>query len=217
MHRARAHRRTRLFALVGAAASVAMLLPLASGAGAASPDGLLKPYIDPIDKQRWENPDHMKWSDYVAVPDTAWNAVDLEPEVRRFNIALVLGDFTDQPFLVTQEEKSHPFGTPIGVSDAPAVAGRAVLRGLPQQAGELNHGHTMNEYWMEDTYGEYGVKLTAFGAYHMPGKMHEYGLADFQGGSGCPTGDSCNKDIRSDLGDLCGSTTSARRWPTSSS
>ena len=135
-------------------------------------------------------------------PGTAWAATDLEPRVRRFNIALVLGDFTDQPFLVTQEEKSHPFGTPIGVSDLPQSQVAKFYEDFLNTPGELNHGHTMNEYWMEDTYGEYGVKLTAFGAYRMPGKMHEYGLADFQGGSGCPTGDTCNKDIRGDLGPL---------------
>lgn len=201
-HQAQA-RRTRVIAAGGAFALSAFMLPLTAADAVPPPDDSgVRKYIDPIDRQNWENPDHMKWSDYVAVPDTAWAATDLEPEVRRFNIALVLGDFTDQPFLVTQEEKSHPFGTPIGVSELPRSQVAEFYQDFLNKPGELNHGHTMNEYWMEDTYGEYGVKLTAFGAYRMPGKMHEYGLADFQGGSGCPAGDSCNKDIRSDLGPL---------------
>ena len=75
-------------------------------------------------------------------------------------------------------------------------------RDLLNTPNKLNHGHTLNEYWMEDTFNRYAVDLKAFGVYHLPGKMHEYGLADFQGGSGCPAGDSCNKDIRTDLGKL---------------
>jgi hypothetical protein len=104
-------RRARLIAAGGAFAICALVLPLTAagataGAAADAPgiEGIRRPYVDPVDRQRWENPDHMRWSDYKAVPDTSWAATDLEPEVRRFKIAVVLGDFTDQPFLVTQEE-----------------------------------------------------------------------------------------------------------------
>src|SRR5688500_5712282 len=113
-------RRVRMIAAGGAFAASAVMLPLtAADAASVDVDTGLRRYVDPIDRQNCENPDHMKWSDYVAVPGTAWAATDLEPEIRRFRVALVLGDFTDQPFLVTQEQQSHPFGTPIAVSDLP--------------------------------------------------------------------------------------------------
>jgi M6 family metalloprotease-like protein len=172
---------------------------LASGTSAAA-----KPtakVVKPIDKQKWENPDHMTWDDYTAIPDTAYAAVDQVPSVRKFKIAVVLGDFTDQPFLVTQPVGSHPFGNPqIGAHDIDPADVAQFYHDLLNTPNDLNHGHTMNEYWMEDTYGAYGVDLTAFGAYHLPGKLHEYGLGQFQGGQGCPAGDSCFKDIRTDLG-----------------
>ena len=50
---------------------------------------------------------------------------------------------------------------------------------------------------MEDSGGRYGVELTAFGPYTMPGKDHEYGM-EFQRGMACPAGDTCNRNIRTD-------------------
>jgi M6 family metalloprotease-like protein len=41
------------------------------------------------------------------------------------------------------------------------------------------------------------VELTGFGPYTMPGKDHEYAM-EFQAGTGCPAGDSCNRNIRTD-------------------
>lgn len=202
MRRQRAQRRSRLLVASGLAA-VGLVLPLATSSAGASPptDGLSK-LVKPIDKQRWENPDSMRWSDYEAVPDTAWaDTAESVASIRNFKIAVVLGDFTDQPFLITQPEKSHPFGNPQKVSGVPENEVAKFYEDFLNKPSKLNHGHTLNEYWMEDTYGEYGVDLTGFGVYHLPGKMHEYGLNDVgQGGQGCPTGDVCNKSIRSDLG-----------------
>ncbi|MGW6200061.1 M6 family metalloprotease domain-containing protein [Kribbella sp. NPDC055110] len=61
----------------------------------------------------------------------------------------------------------------------------------------LNHGHTLHEYWMEDSGGRYGVDLTAFGPYRMPGKSHEYAM-EFQSAEDCPAGDNCSRNIRTD-------------------
>jgi hypothetical protein len=47
----------------------------------------------------------------------------------------------------------------------------------------------MNKYWMEDTYGKYGVQLDAFGPYRMPKKSFEYHVVEsITGGTGasCP-------------------------------
>lgn len=194
-------RRHRGVWLAGTIAAASLTVPLAA-AGATAPPPELKSFVTPIDKQRWENPDHMRWPDYRAVPATAWADVDRAPKIRRFKVALVLGDFTDQPFLVTQDPRSHPFGTPLPkASNLPRSQVAQYYEDFLTVPSDLNHGHTVNEYWMEDTYGEYGVDLTAFGVYGMPGKMHEYGLNDVgQLGEGCPSGDSCDKDIRGDLG-----------------
>ncbi len=37
----------------------------------------------------------------------------------------------------------------------------------------------MNRYWMEDTYGKYGVALEGYGPYLLPGTQDEYFITDF--------------------------------------
>ncbi|MPZ93714.1 MAG: M6 family metalloprotease domain-containing protein [Propionibacteriales bacterium] len=159
-------------------------------------------YAQPIDPQDWENPDDMTWADHTPVPGVDWSDPTRRGSARDFNIALVLGDFTDQPFLVTQPVASHPFGNPQpSVHDLPRAEVAQFYEGFLNTPGELNNGHTLHEYWMEDSAGRYGVDLTAYGAYAMPGKLHEYGLVGTgQNGAGCPAGDSCDKSIRADLG-----------------
>ena len=100
--------------------------------------------------------------------------------------------------MVTLPKGSTVFGTP-------SAEARAVPRDQVAQFYEeflnrpiqLNRGHTLHEYWMEDSGGRYGVELTAFGPYTMPGKDHEYGM-EFQRGRACPAGDTCDRDIRLD-------------------
>lgn len=201
-------RRRKWIPLCGAAAAVTIVLPMAAGAVglpsqlAQKTDGI-SALAKPIDPQKWEDPGHMTWDDYKAIPATSYADASIKPAIRTFKAALVLGDFTDQPFLVTQDAHTHPFGNPqTNGDDIPLSKVPKFYQNLLNKPEALNHGHTLNEYWMEDTFGRFGVDLKAFGVYHMPGKMHEYGLADFQGGSGCPAGDTCNKDIRTDLGKL---------------
>lgn len=198
------HRRRRWMRATGMAAALSVLLPMTAAAVTppSSPDqSKIKGLIKPIDKQHWEDPAHMTWDDYTPIPNTSYADASIAPTKRTFKAALVLGDFTDQPFLVTQDAHSHPFGNPQeDGSDIPQANVAKFYQDLLNKPSELNHGHTVNEYWMEDTFGQYAVDLKAFGVYHLPGKLHEYGLADFQGGAGCPAGDSCHKDIRADLG-----------------
>jgi M6 family metalloprotease-like protein len=59
----------------------------------------------------------------------------------------------------------------------------------------------MNRYWMEDSFGKYGVQLDAFGPYQLPGRQYQYFLND-QGSnnSRCPTAATtpCNRNFRTD-------------------
>ncbi|HET7327797.1 MAG TPA: M6 family metalloprotease domain-containing protein [Nocardioidaceae bacterium] len=195
------HRR-RWPVLIGAGVCVAMTATVTAPATAQPGPPELSDIIEPIDPQQWENPDHMTWSDYSPVPGVDWSDPSREGSVRNFDIALVVGDFPNQPFLITQPQGSHPFGNPqAGATNLDRADVPEFYEDLLNTPGELNHGHTMHEYWMEDSAGRYGVDLTAYGAYRLPGKLHEYGLAGTgQYGNGCPTGDSCDKSIRNDLG-----------------
>ncbi|GLZ09913.1 peptidase M6 [Actinomadura sp. NBRC 104425] len=152
----------------------------------------------PIDPQDYELPDTMTWDDYKPVPGTNWADPSRKGSVKNFKGAVVLVDYPDQPFVVTQPKNSTIFGNPTLVGNVPRDQVAQFYQDFLNKPQALNRGHTLHEYWMEDSGGRYGVDLTAFGAYRMPGKSHEYGIDSFQGGTGCPTGDTCGRDIRRD-------------------
>ncbi|TWP47989.1 M6 family metalloprotease domain-containing protein [Lentzea tibetensis] len=153
----------------------------------------------PVDPQNWVNPDHMTWErDYKKIPGTNWADPSARGSVRNFKGALVLLDYPNQPFVVTQPKNSTVFGNPSAEANGvPRDRVAQFYQDFLNKPNGINHGHTVHEYWMEDSGGRYGVDLKAFGPYTMPGKDHEYAM-EFQGGTGCPAGDRCNRDVRTD-------------------
>ncbi|WP_244246806.1 M6 family metalloprotease domain-containing protein [Nocardioides euryhalodurans] len=161
--------------------------------------GVGKPgFPAPVDPQEWENPDHMTWSDYTPIPGTDWADPEQSGSERTFRGALVVVDYPNKSFAVSEPANSTVFGNPsTEASSIPREDVPAFYRDFLNTPNQLNRGHTIHEYWMEDSGGRYGVELTEFGAYEMPGKSHEYAM-EFQGEGSCPTGDSCDKDLRAD-------------------
>jgi len=152
----------------------------------------------PIDPQNWENPDHMTWSDYKKPPGTNWADPNVKGSERTFKGALVLLDYPNQDFVITKPKGSTVFGNPSAeASGVPREQTAQFYKNFLNTPGQLNRGHTLHEYWMEDSGGRYGVDLTAFGPYRMPGKSHEYAM-EMQKPSDCPAGDDCTKNIRTD-------------------
>lgn len=152
----------------------------------------------PIDPQDWVNPDHMTWDDYTKIPGTNWADPSATGSQRNFRGALVLLDYPNQPFVITQPQGSTVFANPSEEAhDVPRDQVAQFYQDFLNKPGELNRGHTIHEYWMEDSGGRFGVDLTAFGPYTMPGKDHEYAM-EFQAGTACPAGDNCNRNIRTD-------------------
>nr|WP_253767909.1 M6 family metalloprotease domain-containing protein [Goodfellowiella coeruleoviolacea] len=141
----------------------------------------------------------MTWNDYRKVPGTNWADPALKPTQRTFKGALVLLDYPDQEFVVTQPPGSTVFGNPQAIaSGIPRDRVAQFYRDFLNTPGELNHGHTINEYWMEDSGGRLGVDLTAFGPYRLPAKSYQYGITPDFNPDACPSGDVCGKDIRAD-------------------
>lgn len=162
--------------------------------GRPDPEGVLKP----LDPQLWVNPDHMTWADYKKVPGTNWNDPNVKGSKRTFKGALVLLDYPNQQFVVTQPKGSTIYRNPSAEAhDVPRDQVAKFYQDFLNTPNQLNRGHTIHEYWMEDSGGRYGVDLTGFGPYTMPGKDHEYAM-EFQGGTGCPAGDTCTKNLRAD-------------------
>lgn len=160
--------------------------------------------LQPIDPQNWVKSEDMTWADYVEIPGTDW-ANQTEGSKQVFNGAIVLVDFANQDFVVSQEEGSHVFGNPSGLANqVPREDVPEFYRNLLNTPSELNNGRTINEYYMEQTGGRLSVDMQAFGPYRMPGNIEEYGLNDsFNKTNGsnetlCPEGLTCNKNIRTD-------------------
>ena len=121
---------------------------------------------------------------------------------------MVAVDFEDQPFVITQPKQSDPFGNPQidGIPRATVPQFYADFYGKPNA---LNRGHTVREYWMEQTHGRIGMTFTPYGPYRMPRPLYEYGLNEFNQngataaerptGGGCPTGHRCDGNMDRDV------------------
>ena len=193
--------------------ALAALLPFATAATGpdVGSDPGLATFPAPVDPQSWELPEWMTWDDYRPLPgDIDWNAPERQP-VKKLRAAVILGDFQDREFVVTQPEGSDVIGldgvnNPIGIGDVPREeVADWYADFLIREPSERNQGHTVNEYWLEDSYGKVGVDAGAFGPYRLEGKEHEYGLGGGDaggGGSACPTGDTCGRDFDTELLEL---------------
>lgn len=200
-------RRKLATTLVTATAATSLVLSgggIAMANDAAAPNAVDPSVLEPIDPQNWVTSEEMSWADYVSIPGTDW-ANQTVGSKQQFEGAIVLLDFENQDFVVTQEEGSHVFGNPSGLAngidreDVPEF-----YNSLLNTPNELNNGRTINEYYMEQTGGRLSVNMEAFGPFKLPGNIEEYGLNDsFNKTEGsnanlCPQGMTCNKDIRTD-------------------
>src|SRR4051794_7106244 len=172
--------RMKSFHAAGVAAVLALAAPAVASAGAPAP----------VDPQNWSFQDNLTWNEYKPLPGKDYSDPSIEPTVKKWKVALVMADFPDKPFTITQPAGSTIFGTPTAEAHSvPREQVPAFYRDFLNKPSALNHGQTMNRYWMEDSFGRYGVQLDAFGPYAMTGNSYQYFMTD-QGGSGnlahCP-------------------------------
>ncbi len=152
----------------------------------------------------------MTWDDYRPIPGFNW-ADDQRQPPKKLRAALILGDYPDREFLVTRPEGSDVVGNPIGAGGVPRGQVGDFYEDLLNTPQALNHGHTINEYWLEDSYGLVGIDMDAFGPYRMDRPEYQYGLAEFGQESACPTGETCDGDFDTEL--LAKSARRRRRRP----
>ena len=143
----------------------------------------------PIDPQNYELPDTMTWDDYKAIPNTKWNDPAKQGSIKNFKGALVLVDYPNASFIVSQPKNSTLYGNPKSVSDIPRAQVPQFYQDFLNTPSTLNQGHTIHEYWMEDSDGRYGVDLNGFGPYQMPAKILRVRLDNGLPAPGaCPSG-----------------------------
>lgn len=183
------------------AATLVLTGLLAGSAGAQGPAGLDAPPA-PVDPQTWVLPEQMTWSDYKRIPGFDWTDPAIQPK-RKFRAALILGDFKDRTFIMEDAPGSDAAGNPQGVGNVPRVHLADFYKDfLMTQPQPLNRFHTVNEYWLENSYGVLGIDADGFGPYRMDYKEHEYGLGGSDaGGAGnaCPIGDTCGRGFDNEL------------------
>ena len=170
-------------------------LCLAAAVSSQSPPS--PPLMPPLDPQRIQDQDTMTWADYRPIPGRNWADPSLEP-ARKLRVALIAIDFPDQPFVITLPRGSDLFGNP----QIDPVARDEVPRfyaDFYNKPGALNHGQTINGFWMEQSRGKVGIPpIDAFGPYRMPRNLFEYGLNEYGQREGCPADHVCDGRMEPD-------------------
>ena len=175
----------RAYALLVVVSMLAMAMFVAPAAALADGD---PPPLAPIDPQIVTQAADQDWSDYHPIPGPNYADNSIVPTNTRWNVALVLTDFPGMPFNVTQPASSTIFGNPGPLAhDLPRSSVGAFYRDWLNIPSASNQFQGMNRYWMEDTYGKYGVNLQAYGPYALPGTQDEYFITDFGNTSFCNT------------------------------
>src|SRR4051812_35387326 len=194
-------RRSRVWAL---AAALAMLAAFAAAAAASA----APPPLQPIDAQNFRWQDDLSWAEYHALPGTDFSDPSIQPSIKKWKVAIVVVDFPDKPFTLAQPQGATVFSQPSALAhDVPRDQVPAFLRDFLNTPSALNHFQTMNRYWMEDSFGKYGVQLDAYGPYRLPGESWRYFSQDFASqaatnpGHGCPNKATapCSLNFRNDV------------------
>ncbi|PUB22174.1 M6 family metalloprotease-like protein [Promicromonospora sp. AC04] len=185
-----------------AALAVSITFPLAGATS--TEEGTAPASGSPIaapDPQDWTDQADMTWEDYSPVRPAEWDSAQTsQGSDVQYRTAVILLEFEDQPFLITQDPQSHPFGNPqSGFQPVAPEDVRQWYYDYYATPSEYNGGQTLHGYWMEDSHGKIGVDVEVFGPYELPGKLHEYGYSGSFNApieEYCPQGDDCTKDIR---------------------
>ncbi|MCI0433517.1 MAG: peptidase M6 [Gemmatimonadetes bacterium] len=180
---------------------VSPLALLAIGAGSlvsGQPAAIQTP---PLDPQQVQDQDDMTWDDYHPIPGRDWADPSLVPQ-RGFRIALIAIDFPDQPFVITQPRRSDPFGNP-QIEPVPREAVPQFYADFFLKPSTLNHGETINGYWMEQSRGRFGItEIDAYGPYRMPRPLWAYGLSEYGQNEFTPDGSRANNRMEPDVDSL---------------
>jgi M6 family metalloprotease-like protein len=150
-----------------------------------------------MDPQQDQDQDLMTWEDYHPIPGHNWANPALKPE-RGFRLAVVGIDFPNQPFVITLPKGSDPFGNPqigpIAREDVPRFYADFFMK-----PSEVNHGQTINGYWMEQSRGKFGITyVDFFGPYRMPKSIWAYGLNEYGQNDQTPDGSRADSRMEPD-------------------
>ncbi|MGB9893843.1 MAG: hypothetical protein ACPLRA_05470, partial [Candidatus Saccharicenans sp.] len=164
-------------------------------------DSAKSSFPPPIDPQRVQDQDDMAWADYRPIPGVNWSDPSLQPE-RGFKLAVVAVDFPDQPFVITLPKGSDPFGNP-QVEPIPREKVPRFYAEFFTKPLAINHGLNIHSYWMEISWGKFGLtQVDAFGPYRMPKPHWWYGLNEYGQNKYTPDGSVAGGRLERDCDEL---------------
>ena len=141
----------------------------------------------PLDRQNWSFQDNLTWADYKPIPGPDYSDPNIQPTVDKWRVALILFDYPDRPFTISQPAGATIYGTPSALAHSVPREQVAQFYGdFFNKPQPLNNFQTINRYWMENSYGKYGVELVPFGPYQLPKKAYQYHIGNFQTAADCP-------------------------------
>jgi hypothetical protein len=159
----------------------------------------------PLDPQSWQANKDRTWADFKPNPVIDWmtqleekglansKAIQEGRNPRQSTKgAIILVDFIDKPFITSQPLGSDLFGFSLFDRNKPGVYENKITNN-PVRTNEdretlaqwwcdylnnkleINSGSSFDEFSRENTYGKWGVDLTAFGPYTLNGLELQYG------------------------------------------
>jgi M6 family metalloprotease-like protein len=177
---------------------LALVVTIAASLTAVGSEPSQQPTPPAIDPQRVQDQDDMRWSDYAPIPGINWTDPSRKPTRREFKVALVAIDFDDQPFVISQPKQKELFGNP-QIDPVPRDKVAQFYADFFNTPSAVNHGQTINGYWMEQSRGLIGIaRLDAFGPYRMPKKLFQYGLNEYNQASAVPSGYTADGRLETD-------------------
>jgi len=188
---------TRLTTISGIVC-VALILLTSAAFQQVKPGG---PALAPIDPQQVRDQDLMTWADYRPIPGRNWADPSLKPQ-RGFRLAVVGIDFPGQPFVVTLPKGSDPFGNPqidpVARENVPQFYADFFMK-----PSAVNHGQTINGYWMEQSRGRFGItEVDVYGPYRMPKPIWAYGLSEYGQNDQTPDGSRADSRMEKDCDEV---------------
>ncbi|WP_164215723.1 M28 family peptidase [Virgibacillus sp. YIM 98842] len=134
----------------------------------------LPDFPDPADGKSWVLPEDMTWDDYEPIPGIDWANTDMEPE-EELRGALIIVDFPDRDFILSDPKGSDPAGNP-QIDPIPRDELAEWWNDFLNVPSELNNYQTIDSFWKENSYGKWGVTLDSYGVYRLDKYEFQYGL-----------------------------------------
>ena len=161
---------------------VGFLAALVLAPSAQTPTTIARPAA--IDPQIVRDQDDMTWADYKPIPGATWNDPAKVASEKTIRLAILCADFPDVPFVMTLPKHSDLYGNP-QVDPIKREEVAKYMHDFYTKPQAVNNGHTIHEYWMEQSRGKVGVAVTTFGPYRMPSKSYQYAFGG-NNGAGMP-------------------------------